>query len=73
MKRDDLMRHDASGVTVQWYPKSYRAAGIEMALTYHFEPGSPRDGVTLAVPILRLTKLMPCAASGWCRGCSRKR
>ena len=51
MKRDDLMRHDASGVTVQWYPKTYRAAGIEMALTYHFEPGSPRDGVTLAVPI----------------------
>lgn len=57
MKRDDLMRHDASGVTVQWYPKTYRAAGIEMALTYHFEPGSPRDGVTLAVPIFALNQI----------------
>lgn len=57
MKRDDLMRHDASGVTVQWYPKNYRAAGIEMALTYHFEPGSPRDGVTLAVPIFALNQI----------------
>ncbi len=57
MKRDDLMRHDASGVTTEWYPKKYKAAGIEMALTYHFEPGSPRDGVTLAVPIFALNQI----------------
>lgn len=57
MKRDDLMRHDASGVTAEWYPKIYRAAGIEMALTYHFEPGSVRDGVTVAVPIFALNQI----------------
>ena len=57
MKRDDLMRRDASGVTAEWYPKIYRAAGIEMALTYHFEPGAVRDGVTLAVPIFALNQI----------------
>lgn len=59
MKRDDLMRHDASGVTTQWYPKTYAAAGIDMALTYHFEPGALRDGVTLAVPIFALNQIDP--------------
>jgi ATP-dependent helicase HrpA len=32
-------------------------AGVEMALTYHFEPGSPRDGVTLAVPLYALNQV----------------
>ena len=28
-----------------------------MALNYHFEPGSPRDGLTLAVPLYALNQL----------------
>jgi ATP-dependent helicase HrpA len=28
-----------------------------MGLTYHFEPGSPRDGVTLAVPLFALNQI----------------
>jgi ATP-dependent helicase HrpA len=31
--------------------------GIEMGLTYHFEPGSTRDGVTLAVPLFALNQI----------------
>ncbi len=34
-----------------------RHAGIEMALTYHFEPGAVRDGVTLAVPLYALNQV----------------
>jgi len=30
-------------------------AGRSFALDYHHEPGSPRDGVTLTVPLLALT------------------
>ena len=30
-----------------------------MALDYHFEPGSPRDGVTLSVPLFALNQLDP--------------
>jgi ATP-dependent helicase HrpA len=31
--------------------------GVAMALTYHFEPGSPRDGATLAVPLYLLNQV----------------
>ncbi|VVE14035.1 ATP-dependent RNA helicase HrpA [Pandoraea anhela] len=55
--RDDLMRHEAAGVTTDLFPKKTAIAGIEMALTYHFEPGSPRDGVTLAVPLYALNQV----------------
>ncbi|VVD82739.1 ATP-dependent RNA helicase HrpA [Pandoraea pneumonica] len=55
--RDDLMRHEAAGVTTDLFPKKTAIAGIEMALTYHFEPGSPRDGVTLAVPLFALNQV----------------
>ncbi len=57
LSRDDLMRHEAAGVTTDLFPKLMRNAGIEMALTYHFEPGSVRDGVTLAVPLYALNQV----------------
>ncbi len=57
MKKEDLMRHDASGVTIEFFPKKLTMAGVDMTLTYHFEPGSPRDGVTLAVPIYALNQI----------------
>ncbi len=62
LSRDDLMRHEAAGVTTDLFPKVLRTAGIEMSLTYHFEPGAVRDGVTLTVPLYALNQvsLMRC-------------
>ena len=57
LNRDDLMRHEAAGVTTELFPKAMNVAGIEMGLTYHFEPGSPRDGVTLTVPLYALNQV----------------
>ncbi len=57
LSRDDLMRHEAAGITTELFPKVMRHAGIEMALTYHFEPGAVRDGVTLAVPLYALNQV----------------
>ncbi|MBI1892348.1 MAG: ATP-dependent RNA helicase HrpA [Burkholderiales bacterium] len=57
LNRDDLMRHEAAGITTDVFPKSMTVAGIDMVLTYHFEPGSPRDGVTLAVPLYGLNQV----------------
>lgn len=57
LEKEELMRHDASSVTVQYFPKTLETAGIPMALTYHFEPGAARDGVTLAVPIYALNQV----------------
>ena len=57
LNRDDLMRHEAAGITTELFPKVMCVAGIEMALSYHFEPGTPRDGVTLTVPLFALNQV----------------
>ncbi|WP_459620135.1 ATP-dependent RNA helicase HrpA, partial [Burkholderia sp. 3C] len=57
LSRDDLMRHEAAGVTTELFPKRLTMAGVEMGLSYHFEPGSPRDGVTLQVPLYALNQV----------------
>ncbi|HXF47010.1 MAG TPA: ATP-dependent RNA helicase HrpA [Burkholderiaceae bacterium] len=57
LSRDELMRHDARGVTTELFPKRWEMRGVAMALTYHFEPGSPRDGVTLTVPLVALNQV----------------
>ena len=57
LSRDDLMRHEAAGITTDLFPKRVAMAGVEMGLAYHFEPGSPRDGVTLAVPLFALNQV----------------
>ncbi|SAL68360.1 ATP-dependent helicase HrpA [Caballeronia choica] len=57
LSRDDLMRHEAAGITTDLFPKRMTMAGIEMSLTYHFEPGSARDGVTLTVPLYGLNQV----------------
>ncbi len=59
LSRDELMRHEAAGATTDYFPKKWNVGGVEMALAYHFEPGSARDGVTLAVPIYALNQVDP--------------
>lgn len=59
LSREELMRHDAQGVTTDFFPKKVTVAGVEMGLTYHFEPGAPRDGVTMTVPIFALNQVNP--------------
>ena len=53
------MRHEAQGVTTDYFPKKLKMAGADMAVTYHFEPGAPRDGVTLTVPLFALNQIDP--------------
>ena len=57
LNRDELMRHEAAGVTTELFPKSMNVAGLAMSLSYHFEPGTPRDGVTLTVPLYALNQV----------------
>ena len=60
LKRADLMRHEAAGITTDVFPKQLRLGigATEFALTYHFEPGSARDGVTAAVPLAALNQIV---------------
>ena len=51
------MRHQAAGVTPTLYPKTVTMGALEMSLSYHFEPGSARDGATLTVPLYALNQV----------------
>jgi len=57
LDKSDLMRYEAAGVTIDRYPKTIKMAGTELQLTYHFEPGSPKDGVTMVVPLASLNQI----------------
>lgn len=61
LSRDDLMRHEAAGVTTDLFPKQiglHTGGGdLRLSLDYHFEPGSARDGVTLTVPLVALNQV----------------
>jgi ATP-dependent helicase HrpA len=51
------MRHSASSITDERYPKTWNIMGTTLQLSYHFEPGSTKDGVTLIVPLALLNQI----------------
>jgi ATP-dependent helicase HrpA len=64
LARDDLMRHEAAGITTQNFPPALELGPNRYALEYHFEPGSARDGVTMTVPLALLNQV-PAARTEW--------
>ena len=64
LKREDLMRHEAAGVTTEAFPHQIKLGGVEFDLAYHFEPGSAKDGVTITVPLAQLNQI-PTARCEW--------
>jgi ATP-dependent helicase HrpA len=57
LTRDELMRHEAAGITTEAYPRQIRLGGIDCAATYLHEPGDARDGLTVTVPIYALNQV----------------
>ncbi len=57
LTRERLMQHSAQDITVDVYPRQLNVEGVALKLSYHFEPGSVRDGVTLTVPLFHLNQL----------------
>ncbi len=64
LSREDLMRHEAAGITTDNFPPALQLGPSCFTLEYHFEPGSPRDGVTLTVPVALLNQV-PAARAEW--------
>jgi len=64
LKREDLMRHEAAGITTENFPHELQVGPNRFALEYHFEPRSPKDGVTLTVPLALLNQV-PAARCEW--------
>ena len=59
MKKEDLLRADAPPITPENYPDrlSDSSGGLQLPVTYRFEPGEAMDGLTLAVPMAALAQL----------------
>ncbi|WP_374257764.1 ATP-dependent RNA helicase HrpA [Aquabacterium sp.] len=57
LSREELMRHEAAGITSAAFPKYVRMGGVDCAATYLHEPGDARDGVTVTVPIYALNQV----------------
>jgi len=64
LAREDLMRHEAAGITTDNFPPQLAIGPNRFALEYHFEPGSTRDGVTMTVPLALLNQV-PVYRSEW--------
>ena len=57
LTRDELMRHEAAGITTNAFPKTIRLGGIDCAASYLHEPGDAKDGLTVTVPIYALNQV----------------
>jgi ATP-dependent helicase HrpA len=54
-----LVNETASTVTEEAYPDQWREGDLTLPLSYQFEPGAARDGVTVDVPVATLNQVEP--------------
>src|SRR4051812_1223301 len=64
LRREDLMRHQAAGITTDNFPPDIRLGPSTFDLECQFEPGSPRGGVTMTGPVALLNQV-PAARCEW--------
>ncbi len=57
LTRDELMRHEAAGITTAAFPKMIRLGGVDCQASYLHKPGDARDGVTVTVPLFVLNQV----------------
>ncbi|MDD5297412.1 MAG: ATP-dependent RNA helicase HrpA [Rhodocyclaceae bacterium] len=57
LQREQIMRHEAAGVTTEKFPPKLDFHGQSLKLSYHHEPGASDDGVTLTVPLPLLNQI----------------
>jgi ATP-dependent helicase HrpA len=57
LTREELMRHEAAGITTAAFPKTVRLGGIDCAAQYLHDPGHAEDGLTVTVPIYALNQV----------------
>lgn len=57
LTKEELMRHEAAGITTQAFPKTLRLGGVDCACAYLHEPGDARDGLSVSIPIFALNQV----------------
>ena len=57
LEREQLMRHEAAGITTDAFPPHIEVRGQKLALAYKHDPGASDDGITLSVPLAQLNQV----------------
>jgi ATP-dependent helicase HrpA len=57
LTREELMRHEAAGITTNAFPKNIRLGGVDCLANYLHEPGDARDGLTVTIPLFVLNQV----------------
>ena len=57
LSKDELMRHEAAGITTDNFPKLIKLGGVDCSAAYLHSPGDARDGVTVTVPLFVLNQV----------------
>ncbi|MCW5767229.1 MAG: ATP-dependent RNA helicase HrpA [Phycisphaeraceae bacterium] len=57
MSHEDVLRRDAGSVDDEMYPERLPGEGLELPLSYVYQPGDTEDGVTVTVPLEALGAL----------------
>jgi len=57
LTKEELMRHEAAGITTQAFPKTLRLGGVDCAAAYLHEPGDAKDGLSVTVPLFVLNQV----------------
>ncbi len=57
LQKDDLMRHEAAGITTDQFPPQLLMNNVSYALGYNFAPGKSDDGVTLSIPLALINQV----------------
>ena len=54
-----LARPGKRAVTAEDFPSAWRYEDLDLALTYRFDPGDDRDGVTVHIPLSAMNRVQP--------------
>ncbi|EFI61228.1 MULTISPECIES: ATP-dependent RNA helicase HrpA [Comamonas] len=57
LSKDELMRHEAAGITTDKFPKTVKLGGADCSASYLHSPGDARDGITVTVPLFVLNQV----------------
>ena len=57
LEKEQLMRHEAAGITTDAFPPHFEHRGQKWKLAYKHDPGAADDGVTLSLPLAALNQL----------------
>jgi ATP-dependent helicase HrpA len=57
LNKEELMRHQAAGITTQAFPATVRLGGVDCMVEYLHEPGDAKDGMTVTVPLYVLNQV----------------